>query len=169
MSKFKVGDKVRYINDDKYPSWGEHVDVKAGGIYTIDSFTSCGTYLRLAERMKSHPSHDRHTSAFELVEDKPAGLKYDEGKTRWDLLLFGLRTVLKGAAQVLTFGAAKYKDDSWQEVPNGKKRYTAAMMRHLDEAIADPSSKDAESGLLHADHFVTNALFIAYLIRQEVK
>lgn len=97
------------------------------------------------------------------------GRKDDGGKDRWDLLFFGLRACLSGAAKVLTFGAKKYADNSWQNVDNGKARYTAAMFRHLDEALDDPDSKDSESGLLHAWHFLTNALFISYFIYKESK
>lgn len=64
-----------------------------------------------------------HTS-----ENKARGIKLDAGKTRWDLL--PLRTV-EEIVKVYTFGAGKYGDNNWQNLPDGYNRYKAAMFRHL--------------------------------------
>ena len=62
-----------------------------------------------------------HTS-----ENKARGIKLDAGKTRWDLL--PLRTV-EEIVKVYTFGAEKYGDNNWQNLPDGYDRYKAAMFR----------------------------------------
>ena len=68
------------------------------------------------------------------------GVKYDEGKPRWDLL--PLKEV-EDIVRVLTFGSLKYEDDNWKRVPNQRKRYFAAMMRHLT-AWWEGEKNDAE-------------------------
>jgi hypothetical protein len=95
------------------------------------------------------------------------GAKFDGGKTRYSLLLGGMPLALEGVAQVLTFGAQKYADHSWQHVPNGIDRYFSAFMRHVMEIMKHgPDARDEETGLLHIDHTNTNGLFLAELLRR---
>lgn len=95
------------------------------------------------------------------------GAKYDAGKTRYSLLLGGCPLAIEGVAQVLTVGAVKYTDHSWQNVPNGIDRYFSAFMRHVMEIMKDgPDARDAETGLLHIDHVNCNGLFLAELLRK---
>ena len=93
------------------------------------------------------------------------GLKYDTDKPRMDLLPF---EALEEVAKVLTFGAKKYADNSWQKVENAERRYLAAMLRHL-AASEKGEIYDAESGLTHAAHMATNALFILWFEIQKGK
>ncbi|KKM03271.1 hypothetical protein LCGC14_1776070, partial [marine sediment metagenome] len=58
------------------------------------------------------------------------GLKYDSEKPRWDLLPLD---IIEQIVKVLTIEAQKYDDDNWRKVENGKKRYYAAMMRHIKD------------------------------------
>ena len=96
-----------------------------------------------------------------------AGTKFDGGKDRWSLLRFGCARALQGIVAVLTFGAAKYEDHSWQNVEDGIDRYWSAMERHMNEiALHGPEARDEESGLLHIDHVNTNGVFLAELIRK---
>lgn len=66
-----------------------------------------------------------------LEEKRNNGLKNDlaEDKLRWDLLPI---EEIEELVDILTKGAKKYADNSWQELPNGVERYKAALMRHLD-------------------------------------
>src|SRR5208282_5976958 len=80
--------------------------------------------------------------------EQPKGLKYDQGKLRWDLIPF---KVVEGIVEVLTFGAIKYKADSWQEVEEARSRYFAATMRHLS-SWRQGETNDPESGLHHLKH-----------------
>ena len=59
-----------------------------------------------------------------------AGMKNDrkDGKPRWELLPLPL---LEQIVNVYTFGAQKYAENSWQDLPDGFRRYKAAMIRHL--------------------------------------
>jgi hypothetical protein len=98
----------------------------------------------------------------------PGGLKFDGGKPRFSLLRFGMARALEGVARVLTFGARKYAAHSWREVEEGLDRYSSAFERHWNEmGKHGHASRDEESGELHIDHVVTNALFISELIRKQ--
>ena len=93
------------------------------------------------------------------------GIKHDADKLRMDLLPFD---ALEAVAQVLTFGAEKYTVDGWKKVDNAERRYMAALLRHLC-ARERGEMCDAESGLTHAAHLATNALFILWFEIQREK
>ena len=113
------------------------------------------------------PSPVRHPlfgDAMELGgEQDPSGLsssapgaKLDAGKVRPDLILSGMPRALLAVAEVGTFGIGKYSENGWLSVPDGIKRYTAAMDRHrLKEGI---ELLDADSDLKHVAHLAWNAL-----------
>jgi Domain of unknown function (DUF5664) len=90
-----------------------------------------------------------------------AGVKHDAGKIRYDLLPM---VVLRGVANVLTFGAAKYSAHAWQEVPDGLARYRSAQERHWESVVVGGENLDPESGLRHAWHYACNALFVAWFM-----
>lgn len=81
--------------------------------------------------------------------------KADAGKPRMELIP---TSVFKSLGRVLTFGAEKYSPNSWQTVQTD--RYVGALLRHLCAFIEDPNGVDAESGLKHSEHLLTNAAFI---------
>ena len=91
--------------------------------------------------------------------DPTKGFKYDGDKERWDLLPWD---IIKGIVQVLTYGAKKYADNNWQNVPNGRKRYFAAMMRHLIASEQEGEDTDKESGIDHLFHALCCLVFVAY-------
>lgn len=92
------------------------------------------------------------------------GKKYDSGKLRYDLID---PYALEGLAEVLTFGAQKYADNSWQGLENAKDRYYAALIRHL-EARRKGELVDSESGLMHSSHVLANAMFLHYFDKGEL-
>lgn len=85
------------------------------------------------------------------------GAKVDHGKPRMGLVFNGFARALAEVARVGTHGAEKYTDNGWVEVPDGVRRYTDALYRHL-MAEARGESHDADSELLHAAHTAWNAL-----------
>ena len=85
-------------------------------------------------------------------------LKYDDGKLRMDLIP---PSALRSIATVLTYGAKKYKANSWQGI--APDRYVAALLRHFTAFMENPMSVDEESGLLHIEHVICNAVFLNYL------
>lgn len=91
------------------------------------------------------------------------GLKYDKDKNRLDLVQ---PEFIEAVGKVLTFGARKYKANSWQQVEQGIDRYYAATLRHLlawrSGEIFDPESK-----LPHLFHIACNIMFLIYLTKHE--
>lgn len=87
------------------------------------------------------------------------GLKFDGRKPRWSLMPKG--TVLQ-IIEVLEFGAAKYAENNWQHVPNGRQRYYDALMRHI-ESWWRGEKNDPESGLSHLAHAGCCLVFLMWL------
>jgi len=85
------------------------------------------------------------------------GAKLDEGKNRLGLVLFGFARALQQVGRVGTYGAKKYSDNGWESVPDGERRYTDAMFRHLMKE-AEGEVIDPETELYHAAQTAWNAL-----------
>jgi hypothetical protein len=92
------------------------------------------------------------------IKSRMLGLKYDDEKLPWDLLPLD---ALEGIVRVLAFGARKYAPNSWQQVKDAKRRYTAAMRRH-QVAIDAGEECDADSSLPHIYHIACNAMFLSW-------
>lgn len=86
------------------------------------------------------------------------GLKYDQGKTRYDLIPI---ETIDGIAQVLTMGAEKYGSNNWQNLDDGTNRCIAAFFRHF-QAWRRGEILDPESGLHHLAHALTNLSFLLW-------
>ena len=86
------------------------------------------------------------------------GKKYDKDKVRMDLVPL---ECIESIAKVLTYGADKYEENSWQDLPDFWKRYKAALLRHLT-ALDKGELIDKESGLYHIDQVLTNAMFLSW-------
>lgn len=85
-----------------------------------------------------------------------AGVKWDGGKARFDLIPAEIE---QEVAKVLTVGAAKYAPDNWKKVPGGKWRYIAAMRRHIS-AYQRGEINDPDDGLHHMAHAICCAMFL---------
>lgn len=85
------------------------------------------------------------------------GAKLDAGKARPGLVLGGFSRALTEVAKVGTFGARKYTENGWIQVPNAKDRYEDAMLRHY-LALKSGEKIDPDTGCLHAAHLAWNAL-----------
>lgn len=81
------------------------------------------------------------------------GLRFNEGKQRFDLLPPSWPRAL---VEVLTKGAEKYEDRNWERGMNWSTCY-ASMMRHI-QAWWEGNDIDPESGLPHMAHAAWNAL-----------
>ena len=90
-----------------------------------------------------------------------AFMKFDGEKPRMDLVPPSAVTAL---AEVLTYGARKYKPNNWLEVDD-VGRYVAAAERHF-LAFKNGEKQDPESGLSHLAHAICN---LAFLIELEQK
>lgn len=91
------------------------------------------------------------------------GVKYDNGKSRVDLLpALGLLEV----GHVLAVGAAVYGDNNWRAVVGAKRRYIAAALRHVFRYMAGEDI-DPETGRHHLAHAACDVLFVLELELEE--
>jgi hypothetical protein len=88
----------------------------------------------------------------------PVGVKFDQGKARWDLFPF---SAAEKIVDVLAYGAKKYGANNWKRVPQAESRYFAACLRHLTSWI-EGGRYDRESGLSHIAHAACSMLFILH-------
>ena len=86
------------------------------------------------------------------------GVKYDDSKTRWDLLPFD---AVEEIVKVLMYGANKYDDHNWRKVDNAEDRYFSACIRHLTAHQAG-ELRDPESGLYHLAHAACCLIFMQW-------
>lgn len=94
------------------------------------------------------------------------GAKLDAGKPRPGLVLGGFARALLAVTRIGTYGAVKYTENGWMEVPNGEPRYDDAKLRHwLYEKCGIEC--DADTQELHAAHECWNALARLDLIIRE--
>lgn len=94
------------------------------------------------------------------------GAKLDQGKNRLGLVLFGFARALQAVGRVGTYGATKYSDNGWMQVPDGERRYTDAMLRHL-MSEAEGEEIYPSTGLMHAAQTAWNALSRLELMLRE--
>jgi len=95
----------------------------------------------------------------EWKNENESGKKYDQGKTRYDLLPPEL---LEETAKILTFGADKYGPRNWEKGFDWSRPY-AALQRHL-WAWWSGEDTDPETGESHLAHA---ACCVAFLITFE--
>ena len=94
--------------------------------------------------------------AVDKPDPRQPGRKDDAGKPRWDLLPM---RALDQVSAVLAYGANKYGEENWRGVPEARKRYLAAALRHL-AAWRLGQADDPESGLPHLAHAACCVLFL---------
>lgn len=90
------------------------------------------------------------------------GVKLDHGKLRPYLVQNGFRHALKELYANGTFGANKYTDYGWEEVPNATERYLDAAERHRLQWILG-EDRDSESGTHHLVAAAWSLLAVAEL------
>lgn len=91
------------------------------------------------------------------IDQHAAGAKMDSGKQRPGLIMDNMARAIAGVVEVGTFGANKYSDGGWLEVPNGIARYRDAQLRH-ESKRATGELVDKDSGLPHDFHIAWNIL-----------
>jgi Domain of unknown function (DUF5664) len=111
------------------------------------------------------PVRIKETDPNGLAANTP-GAKLDAGKVRPGLVLGGFARALLAVSRIGTYGAVKYTDNGWMEVPNGVERYDDAKLRHwLFEKSGIEC--DPDTAELHAAHEAWNSLArLDLLIRQ---
>lgn len=132
--------------------------------YNVTTFSK--GYVPLRERLAEKIAKREIDPTGRRPSDK--GAKVDAGKPRMDLVLGAFSEALIEVSKVGTFGAKKYTENGWIEVPNGVQRYTDAMLRHYFYE-RNGEEVDSDSELLHASHLAWNALARLSLILKEKK
>jgi 5'(3')-deoxyribonucleotidase len=91
---------------------------------------------------------------------KKEGLRFNEGKTRHDLVPSFAQ---EQYAKVLTAGSTKYSDRNWE---NGMpwSKVIASMKRHINK-FESGEDFDEETSLLHVAHIMCNAAFLTEYYR----
>jgi hypothetical protein len=92
----------------------------------------------------------------ELKAASPVGLRFNEGKVRWDLID---PTAVEGVAAVLSFGCKKYTAENWRKGLSWKSTLRS-LESHL-QALKRGEDIDPESGLPHIDHLGCNWMFFS--------
>lgn len=92
------------------------------------------------------------------------GVKHDRDKRRWDLLPWNAAGLV---VDVLAHGARKYSDDNWRRVPDARRRYFAAALRHIVAWYAGEYLDD-ESRLPHLAHAACCVLFLLALEESDI-
>lgn len=105
--------------------------------------------------------------------------KADKDKARPDLLEEGFPRALRLVQATLEYGAKKYKDHGWVDVPDALVRYSRAARRHRQarDLVSDPRRRffaicdafDEESGLPHIAHEIVNLLIVLELELRSVE
>lgn len=122
----------------------------------------CNAQFNYKAELKQHLT--KHAGETLAPDVSKMGVKYDQGKDRWDLLPW---RPIKMLVQILTFGAQKYAPNGWRTVPDAEERYFAGLMRHL-VAFRQGEWLDPESKMPHLAHAICNLVFI-YELRMGVE
>ena len=119
--------------------------------------------------------NDKESISYKLVEQcKPKDMEQEnktearkndrlDDKLRWELL--PLEDV-EDIVRVYTAGAKKYGPDQWQNLPDGIRRYKAALLRHLVE-FDKGNEIDEETGCHHLAAVAWNAIAMLHISKQQ--
>ena len=112
---------------------------------------------RLVEKCKTKDMEQKNENAEAKKNDRL------DDKLRWELLpLEDIEDIVK----VYTEGAKKYGPDRWQNLPDGIRRYKAALLRHLVE-FDKGNEIDEETGCRHLAQVAWNAIAMLHISKQQ--
>ena len=133
-------------------------------------------------KLKDNPKYcgidtrnDKRSISYKLIEQcKPKDMEQEnktearkndrlDDKLRWELL--PLEDV-EDIVRVYTAGAKKYGPDQWQNLPDGIRRYKAALLRHLVE-FDKGNEIDEETGCHHLAAVAWNAIAMLHISKQQ--
>lgn len=102
------------------------------------------------------------------LDQHAKGAKLDNGKPEPEIIQRGFARAISAVVDVGTYGAHKYTRDGWAEVPDGIRRYTNALYRHLSSEHKG-ECLDRDTGYMHAAHAAWNALARLELMLRELE
>ena len=130
-----------------------------------DGSKRCGIYSRFDNKSISYKLVEQCKPKDMEQENKTEARKNDrlDDKLRWELL--PLEDV-EDIVRVYTAGAKKYGPDKWQNLPDGIRRYKAALLRHLVE-FDKGNEIDEETGCRHLAAVAWNAIAMLHISKQQ--
>lgn len=168
----------------EYHEIGERFEYN-GVVLEVIGFTSCASCFFMGKRtcdLEDRPKYcgietrnDKRSISYKLIEQcKPKDMEQEnktearkndrlDDKLRWELL--PLEDV-EDIVRVYTAGAKKYGPDQWQNLPDGIKRYKAALLRHLVE-FDKGNEIDEETGCRHLAQVAWNAIAMLHISKQQ--
>ena len=167
----------------KYHEIGERFEYD-GVVLEVIKASRCAYCFFLRNRctLKDDPMYcgnntrnDKESISYKLVEQcKPKDMEQEnktearkndrlDDKLRWELL--PLEDV-EDIVRVYTAGAKKYGSDQWQNLPDGIRRYKAALLRHLVE-FDKGNEIDEETGCHHLAAVAWNAIAMLHISKQQ--
>lgn len=175
MSKFKIGDRVKFVTDGNYlnvPTIGTITNYqRKDGLHNEGYFISHREFdyfmypheIELIEEftydeLLKEPLPFKEIEAKKVYKQNPGGSKNDSQKP--DLSLIPTDALL-GMGQALTYGANKYARHNYRDGIN-YSRLVAATMRHLS-AWNEGENNDSESGLSHLDHAMASLAMLKFM------
>lgn len=118
-----------------------------------------------SQQVHAYAGNPRQGSARDAVLQ---GSKFDAGKAKLELLFLEIGDATEELARVLGMGEEKYGLNNFDSFPDAKRRYEAALLRHMRSQIAGDYI-DVESGLHHTAHVAANALFLLQMHIKEIR
>lgn len=137
-----------------------------GDLEAVNALTICKSskIKKLIHTLNMELGSDR---IVESNDDTNSSIKNDrlDDKLRWELLpLEDVEDIVK----VYTAGAKKYGENKWQDLPDGIRRYKAALLRHLVE-YDKGNEMDEETGCRHLAQVAWNAIAMLHISKQQKK
>ena len=169
----------------EYHEMGERFEYKGNVLEVIeDSYCKCCFFnnswicelMEIPKYCGTDTRFDNKSISYKLVEQcKPKDMEQKtetkntskkndriDDKLMWELLpLQDIEDVVK----VYTAGAKKYGPDQWQNLPDGYKRYKAALFRHLVE-YEKGNWLDPETGCIHLAQVAWNAIAMLHIEKE---
>ena len=120
-----------------------------------------GDYEHKTEQVETKDMEQKN----EEPQSKNNSIKNDrlDDKLHWELL--PLEDV-EDIVRVYTAGAKKYGENKWQDLPDGIRRYKAALLRHLVE-FDKGNEIDKETGCLHLAQVAWNAIAMLHISKKQ--
>ena len=168
----------------EYHEIGERFEYN-GVVLEVVGLTGCAScfFNEYGEcKLKDDPKYcgidtrnDKRSISYKLIKQcKTKGMEQEiktearkndrlDDKLRWELL--PLEDV-EDIVRVYTAGAKKYGHDQWQNLPDGIRRYKAALLRHLVE-FDKGNEIDEETGCRHLAAVAWNAIAMLHISKQQ--
>ena len=168
MTKTKVGDKlltrgggeVVFMENDQHEQQPFVIETADGWAYSVNMDGNLWTVDENPMDIVGFADEQSRTSEV-VPEPENKGVKSDQGKTQWSYLPI---PAVKAVVDVMAYGDTKYPapdGSNWKRVPDAKKRYYNAAMRHLT-SWWDGEQNDPETGYNHLAHACSNLLFLLW-------